>query len=67
MASIIKCPDRPLPYFVHWREPVTKAQRCKAFAKKREAEDFRDTVSTEIRNGSHVDWRPLPFRTFAED
>lgn len=54
MASIIKRPDRSLPYFVYWREPVTKAQRSKAFATKRAAEDFRDTVSTEIRHGRLV-------------
>jgi integrase len=67
MASIIKRPDRPLPYFVYWREPVTKAQRSKAFATKRAAEDFRDTVSTEIRHGTYTDRRPVPFQTFAED
>jgi hypothetical protein len=38
MPSILKHPDRPLPYFVTWREPVTKAQLAKAFAAKREAE-----------------------------
>jgi hypothetical protein len=46
-----------LPYFVTWREPVTKKQRAKAFATKREAEAFRDTVSTELRHGTH---RPAP-------
>jgi integrase len=67
MASIIKCPDRPLPYFVHWRERVMKAQRSKAFATAREAEAFRDTVSTEVRHGTYTDRRPVPFQTFAED
>jgi hypothetical protein len=67
MASIIKRPDRPLPYFVYRREPVTKAQRSKAFATKREADDFRDTVSTDLRHGTYTDQRPVPFQTFAED
>jgi len=67
MASILKRRDRPLPYLVTWREPVTKAQRAKAFATKREADAFRDTVSTEIRHGTYTDRRPVPFQTFAED
>lgn len=67
MASIIKRPDRPLPYFVYWREPVTKAQRSKAFKRMKDAEDFRDTVSTELRQGTYTDRRPVPFSTFAAD
>jgi integrase len=67
MASILKRPDRPLPYFVTWREPVTKAQRSKAFKRLKDAEAFRDTVSTEIRNGAYTDRRPVPFSTFAAD
>ena len=67
MASIIKRPDRPLPYFVYWREPETKRLRRKSFATKRDAETFRDTVSTEIRHGTYIDRRPVPFQTFATD
>jgi|GEM_PF-2150201 hypothetical protein len=37
MAGIIKRADRRLPYFVFWRDPVTKAQWSKAFATKRAA------------------------------
>ncbi len=67
MASVRKRPDRPLPWLVGWREPDTKIQRWKSFATKRAAEDFRDTVSTEIRHGAYVDPKPVPFKTFAED
>ncbi len=67
MASIIKRADRPLPYFVYWRDPVTKVQRAKAFARKKEAEDFRDTVSTDLRHGTYTDPRPIAFTVFAED
>ncbi len=56
-----------MPYFVYWREPVTKAQRSKAFKRLRDAEDFRDTVSVEIRQGTYADRRPVLFSTFAED
>ena len=56
-----------MPYFVYWREPMTKSQRSKAFATKREADDFRDTVSTDPRHGTYADRRPVPFQTFAED
>jgi len=58
MASVIKRPDRPLPYFVYWRDPVTKAQRSKALATKRTAEEFRDAVSTDLRHGTYADRRP---------
>lgn len=51
MASIIKRPDRPLPYFVYWREPVTKAQRSKAFKRMKDAEDFRDTGARNSDKG----------------
>lgn len=67
MANIMKRPDRPRPWYVSWREPETKAQRWKAFATKREAGAFRDTVSTEIRQGTYTDRRPVPFDTFARD
>ena len=67
MASIVKRADRPLPYFVYWREPSTKAQPARAFKTKREAEDFRDTVSTDLRDGTYTDPRPIAFKVFAED
>jgi integrase len=67
MASIVKRPDRPLPYFVYWREHGTKAQRARAFRTKHEAEDFRDTVSTDLRHGTYTDPRPIAFKVFAED
>jgi len=67
MASIVKRPGRPLPYFVFWREPGSKAQRAKAFARKKEAEDFRDTVSTDLRHGTYTDPKPIAFKAFAED
>ncbi len=66
MATIRKR-NRPLPWYVSWREPDTKQQRHKSFATKREAEAFRDTVSTELRQGTYVDRRPVPFKTFATD
>lgn len=68
MAGISKRPDRPLlPWLVSWREPETKQQRWKSFATKREAEAFRDTVSTEIRHGTYTDRKPIPFQAYAED
>lgn len=67
MANIMKRPDRLRPWYVGWREPETKAQRWKAFATRREAEAFRDTVSTEIRQGIYTDPRPIPFETFVRD
>lgn len=67
MASIVKREGRPLPYFVFWREPGSKAQRAKAFARKKEAEAFRDTVSTDLRHGTYTDPRPIAFKVFAED
>lgn len=66
MATIRKR-NRPLPWYVSWREPETGLQRHKSFATKREAEDFRDTVSTELRQGTYIDRRPIPFKTFATD
>jgi len=67
MASIRKRPGRPLPYFVYWREPGSKTLRARAFAKKKEAEGFRDTVSTDLRHGTYTDPRPIAFKVFAED
>ncbi len=68
MASIGKRENRPdHPWEVTWREPATKRLRRKSFATKRDAEAFRDTVSTEIRHGTYVDRRPVPFKTFATD
>ncbi len=68
MASIRKRENRPgRPWEVTWREPETKRLRRKSFATKRDAESFRDTVSTEIRQGTYIDRRPVPFKTFATD
>jgi integrase len=67
MASIIKRADRPLPWVVAWRDPATKEQRRKAFATKRAADGFRDTVSTEVRQGTYIDRKPIPFSVFAAD
>ena len=36
------------------------------FRTKKEADDFRDTVSVEIRQGTYTGPRPIPFKTFAE-
>ena len=63
----MKWPNRRLPWSVNWREPETKKQRWKYFATKREAEALRDTVSTELRQGTYIDRRPIPFKTFATD
>jgi len=65
MASIIKRAGRPKPWLVQWREPDTKAQRGRAFTTKREAEDFRDTVSTDLRRGTYQSLKPVPFKTWA--
>ena len=67
MASISKRPDRPKPWFVQWREPGTKKQKWQAFKTRREAEDFRDTVSTDLRRGTYQSLKPVPFKTWAED
>lgn len=68
MASLKKRAERPnRPWEVTWREPETKKVRRKYFATKRAAEDFRDTVSTEIRHGTYIERRPMPFKTFATD
>jgi len=66
MATIIERPDRPLPWFVVWREPETKKQRARAFRLKREAQEWRDKVSTDLRRGTYVDPRPVPFKEWAE-
>ena len=63
----MKWPNRRLPWSVNWREPETKKQRWKYFVTKREAEAFRDTVNTELRQGTYIDRRPIPFKTFATD
>jgi hypothetical protein len=64
MASIVKRPNRPLPWSVIWREPETKQQRWKCFATKREAEDFREKVSQAVRNNVYVSPRPKPFKEY---
>ena len=65
MAFIQKRPDRTLPWSVIWRDPATKKQKERAFATKKAADAFKDTVSTEIRQGTYVDPSPVPFETFA--
>jgi integrase len=67
IASIRKFPGRKKPFGVAWREPGTKTQRWRYFATKREADTFRDTVGTEIRQGTYVDQRPIPFKMFSTD
>ncbi len=68
MASIIpKRAGRPKPWLVQWREPGTKKQKWQAFKTKGEAEDFRDTVSTDLRRGTYQSLKPIPFKTWAED
>ncbi|RPI09275.1 MAG: hypothetical protein EHM71_06405 [Zetaproteobacteria bacterium] len=67
MASVRKFPDRKKPFGVAWREPGTKTQRWRYFATKREADAFRDTVSTEVRQNTYVDPRPIPFKTYSTD
>ncbi len=66
MASIIKRAGRPRPWLVQWREPSTKKQKWQAFGTKREAEDFRDTVSTDLRRGTYQPLEPVPFKEWAE-
>jgi len=67
MASIIKRPNRPKPWLVQWREPGTKKQKWQAFTTKREAEDFSDTVSTDLRRGTYQPVKPVPFKEWAKD
>jgi integrase len=68
MASIKKRGDHPArPWEVTWREPETKRLRRKSFRTRRDSETFRDTVSTEIRQGTYIDRRPVPFKIFAAD
>ena len=67
IASIRKFPGRKKPFGVAWRDPGTKTQRWKYFATKREADAFRDTVSPELRQGTYVDQRPFPFKTYSTD
>ncbi len=52
MAFIVKRPENPLPWIVDWREPETKTSRWKSFATKREADEFRDTINTDLRHGT---------------
>jgi len=37
------------------------------FAKKRDAEAFKDQVSTDLRQRTYVDQRPVPFKTYSRD
>ena len=67
MASISKRPGRPKPWYCQWREPETKAQRWRAFTTKREADAFRDTVSSDLRAGTYVSLKPVPFAGYATD
>jgi len=68
MASITrKREGRPKPWLVQWREPDTKKQKWQAFKTKREAEDFHDTVRTDLRRGTYQSLKPIPFKTWAED
>jgi hypothetical protein len=48
-----------------WRDPATKQQKERAFKTKREADAFKDTVRSEIRQGTYVDPSPVPFEMFA--
>jgi integrase len=52
---------------VTWRDPETRKQHWKSFAKKRDAEDFREKVSQEIRGGTYVRPQSIPFQKYAED
>ncbi len=65
MAYIAKREDRPLPWYVYWRDPATRKQLAKAFPTKKEADSFRDRVSTDLRQGTYVDVRPIPFSEWA--
>lgn len=67
MASISKREDRRKPWLVQWREPGTKAQRWKAFTTKREADAFKDQVSTDIRHGTYAPIRAVAFADYAKD
>lgn len=66
MASIFKRTNRPKPWLVQWREPGTKQQKAQAFETKHEAEDFRDTVSQNLRHGTYQPVKPIPFKEWAE-
>ncbi len=65
--GIRKCPDRPSPFCVGWRDPETKKLRWKSFKTEKEAKAFRDSVRVDIRQGTYVDPKPIPFQTFADD
>jgi len=68
MASVRKRKDRPdHPWVVDYRDPTTKHRRHPAFRTRREAEAFRGTVNTEIRQGKYVARRPIPFKKFTLD
>ncbi|MCI0410496.1 MAG: site-specific integrase [Acidobacteria bacterium] len=66
MASIVKRPNRPKPWFVFWREPGTKQQKARAFDTKKEAEAFHDQVRQDIRHGTYQPLKPIPFKEWAE-
>jgi hypothetical protein len=65
--GIRKRPDRPKPWCVGWRDPDTKKLCWKSFKTEGEAKAFLDAVRTEIRQGTYIDRKPIPFKTFAED
>ncbi|HEV8661543.1 MAG TPA: tyrosine-type recombinase/integrase [Candidatus Methylomirabilis sp.] len=65
--GIRKRPDRPSPFSVGWRDPESKRLRWRSFKTEEEAKAFRDTVRVDIRQGTYVDPRPIPFRDFALD
>ena len=67
MAHVEKREGRKLPFLVGWRDPATKKMRWKSFKLRRDAEEYCDTVSTELRQGTYVDRRPLPVKTYATD
>jgi integrase len=68
MATVNKRPDHPKhPWEVTWRDPDTKRLQRKSFRTKKEADELRDTVSTEIRQDTYVTRRPISFKTFTLD
>ncbi len=67
MATIVKRPDRRLPWSVIWREPETNKQRWKSFATKREAEDFELNLRRALRDGVYVSPKPMAFKEYATD
>lgn len=73
MASIRdlwKDPDRhgcPKRWLVRWRDPAGRS-RTKAFARKPDADAWRDQVATDVRRGDYIDPRAgrVLFRKLAE-